>query len=130
MGTNAPVTVAIDAAADVPVNPNQPTHIKAAPQNENGKWFGIISIRPYPLRGPITIAITNALTPALIWMTAPPAKSKHPRLANHPLPQNHCANGTYTATTQSNPKTRKNEKRTRSTIPPATNANAIDAIIP
>src|SRR5262249_14718454 len=110
MATKAPVIVAIVAAEEAPANPNQPTHINAAPQKENGKSFDIISTRPYPLRGPITIAITNALTPALIWMTAPPAKSKQPRLANHPPPQNQCANGAYTATTHSSPKRRKNEK--------------------
>src|SRR6185312_9749718 len=131
MATKALVTTAIDADAAAPVNPNQPTHMNAAPQKENGKWFGIMSMRPYPCRGPMVIAITSALTPALMWITAPPAKSRLPRFASHPFPpHNDCANGTYTVATQQSPKTRKNEKWIRSTMPPATKARATDAIMP
>src|SRR5678816_762885 len=129
IATHALVTTVMGARPAPEENPNQPTHINPTPRKENGRWWGIISVRPYPLRGPITIAATSAVTPALMWTTAPPAKSRHPSFASHPPPHNHMARGPETSSVQSSANTKKKRNRTRSTIPPATNPSARVAVM-
>ena len=67
------------AATALPaLKPNQPNQSKPVPSTAKGRlcggdvWFGC------PLRRPRTIAATRAETPALMWTTVPPAKSRAP----------------------------------------------------
>ena len=39
------------------------------------------------------VAATRAETPAVVWTTMPPAKSRTPRWASQPPPQTQCATG-------------------------------------
>src|ERR671919_824057 len=82
-----------DANALPALNPNHPIHSKLAPKTASGMlWGTMISGPKFLLRPKIKAAATDA-SPALVWITMPPAKSKTPRSASHPRPHTQCARG-------------------------------------
>ncbi len=94
--------VVMKASAAVPfaaralpaLKPNQPNHSRAAPSSTKGTLCGIAARLLVPRRGPTTSAATRALTPAEMWTTVPPAKSRAPILKSHPsADQTQCASG-------------------------------------
>ncbi len=88
------LAAAPSAAKALPaLNPNQPTHRRAAPVTVNGKLCGGICSLGQPRRRPSSKAHTRADTPELIWTTVPPAKSKAPIAPIQPPPQTQCASG-------------------------------------
>ncbi len=79
-----------------------------------GMLFGSMGSLPKPTRLPMTSATASAENPAVIWTTAPPAKSRAPSWASQPPPHNQWATGAYTSVTQRTPKTMNDENLTRS----------------
>src|SRR5919198_6245151 len=75
------------------LNPNQPTHSRAAPVTVKGRLCGAIYSVGKPRRFPTTMAHTSADTPELICTTVPPAKSNAPIAPIQPPPHTQCANG-------------------------------------
>ena len=67
------------AASSLPaLNPNQPTQSIAAPTTVYPRLFGGIGVFGYPLRLPSAMHAASPATPALMWTTVPPAKSRIP----------------------------------------------------
>ena len=71
--------------ADPALNPNQPNHRMPVPSMVNGRLWGGIASLGQPFRLPMMSTTASAATPALMWTTAPPAKSRAPRLNSHPF---------------------------------------------
>src|SRR4051794_32749412 len=83
--------------AEPALNPNQPTHNRAAPVIVSARLCGKIGSVPYPLRSPSMITHARPVTPALMWTTVPPAKSNIPSEASQPSGDHtQCAIGAYT----------------------------------
>src|SRR5919108_4159563 len=81
-----------DAKALPALNPNQPIHSNVAPITASGILWGTMISGPKFFLLPKTTAAAREAIPALVWITIPPAKSKTPRSASHPLPQIQWAN--------------------------------------
>ena len=66
------------------MKPNQPIQSMAAPMTASGMECGRASVfqevllGSKPVRGPSTMATISEATPAVVWMTMPPAKSMAP----------------------------------------------------
>ena len=91
---NARAAVPLAARAEPALKPNQPNHSKPAPSRTKGTLCGMLARFEAPRRGPITIAATNAETPAAMCTTVPPAKSSAPSLNSQPSAlQTQCASG-------------------------------------
>jgi len=84
---------ALAARALPPLKPNQPNQSRAAPRRVRGTLWGRMAWRPKSFRGPRAKAATSPATPALMWTTVPPAKSKAPRAPRNPPPQTQWATG-------------------------------------
>ncbi len=83
------------ARALPPLNPNQPTQSIAVPISVSARLCGGSIECGNPRRAPTMTAATRAAVPAVIWTTAPPAKSMTPRSPRkEPYPaQTMCAIG-------------------------------------
>src|SRR5437879_5634158 len=93
--TSAFTANALAARALPALKPNQPNHNRDAPSITYGMLFGRLSKRPMPSLLPITRAAATAETPAAVWTTNPPAKSRTPSdLSQPPMPQFQWAMGT------------------------------------
>src|SRR5699024_4945313 len=63
------------AIAEPPLKPNQPNHSSAAPSITSGRLCGVSGSFMKLWDLPMMSASTRPATPALMWMTVPPAKS-------------------------------------------------------
>ena len=76
------------------LKPNQPNQSSPAPRATKGILLGSMESWGKPRRFPSSRARARAETPALMWTTEPPAKSRAPSLASQPpLPQTQWATG-------------------------------------
>src|SRR5919106_2216977 len=82
-----------DANALPELNPNQPIHSRLAPRTARGMLWGTMISGPKFLLRPKTKAAAMDASPALVWITMPPAKSKTPRSASQPRPHIQWARG-------------------------------------
>src|SRR2546429_7521885 len=73
---NARAASPFAASAEPALNPNQPNQRSPAPSSTSGTLWGTIAVRLKSFRGPSMRAATSADTPALMWTTVPPAKSR------------------------------------------------------
>ena len=75
-------------SAQPALKPNQPTHSMPAPTMVSHGLRRLQRRREIP-RGPSTTRTTSAETPAVVWTTMPPAKSRRPlgepAAAPHPM---------------------------------------------
>ena len=99
--TSAWAATPLAASADPALKPIQPNHRMPVPNTVNGRLCGGIGSVPCPRRLPITATIASDAIPALMWIAAPPAKSRAPISKIHP-PVSHTqwATGEYTSTDQ------------------------------
>src|SRR5688572_14356979 len=110
------------------LKPNQPTHSNEAPITVIVTLCGGIAVVGKPVRLPMTSAATSAATPALTCTTAPPAKSRKPRMYSQPSgAHTQCAMGRYTTTSQRIENHSIAENRVRSANPPTISAGVMIA---
>ncbi len=83
-----------EATAEPALKPNQPTHSSEAPIRLRIRLCGAMLSTPYPFRLPTTRQATRPATPALMWTTVPPAKSRTPAPPRKPPPHTQWAIGT------------------------------------
>src|SRR4051812_48106243 len=127
---NATAAWLLAASADPALKPNQPNQRMPVPSNVNGSECGGMASPGQPRRFPRTITTASAATPALMWTTVPPAKSRAPRLNNQPVGLNtQCATGEYTSTIQTPRNTTQPANFIRSAVAPVINAGVITANI-
>ena len=76
------------ARVDPQLKPNHPNVSIKVPSRINIGFVILYSLNLFPnrsLRGPSIFAATRAAIPPDIWTTDDPAKSRAPKLFNHPL---------------------------------------------
>ena len=83
--TNAVAAKTPACNAPPALNPNHPNHKSPAPSAAAIRLLGDISLFSMFLF-PKNSTAANAANPAVVWITAPPAKSTKPRFAKNPCP--------------------------------------------